>query len=220
MNEIDLTFMPQKTKFIFETLAKTNFIQNYTLVGGTALSIQIKHRLSEDLDFIFDGEKLSTNTIKRNINKLFSDYKIIRQNYTDQIDFVIQNIKITFFCSDAVAIPFSVKDNSFSYKKINIATIDTIAALKFSTIAQRNTIRDYYDLYYIAKYHTALRTMINKTKKLIPNLSPVTYTETLVYTADIPENDLSNHLQPVENINKQAIAKFFTDELKKIIEEV
>jgi len=38
---------------------------------------------------------------------------------------------------------------------------------------------------------------------LLPNLSPVTYTETLVYTEDIPENDLSNHLCPKEQITKQ-----------------
>lgn len=214
---IDLKYMPENTKSVFEKLSETNFIKKYTLVGGTALSLQIKHRLSEDLDFIFDGEKLNTTTIKRNISKLFTDFRIIKQDYDYQIDFVINNSKITFFSSGAVLIPFSVKEHSFCYKKINVATIETIAALKFSAIAQRNTIRDYYDLYFISKYVLNLKHIIDKTRELLPNLSSITYTETLVFTKDLDENDLSQHFKPIENISKDEIADYFTGELKKIL---
>jgi len=220
MREIDLNYMPQNTKSVFEKLSETSFIKNYTLVGGTALSIQIKHRFSEDLDFIFDGESLNINTIKRNISKIFPKYRIIRQDYTDQIDFVINQTKVTFFTTEAVSIPFSVKAYSFLYKNINIATVEIVACMKFATIAQRNTIRDYYDLYFISKYHLDLNQIINKTKVLLPNIAPVTYTETLVYTNDIAENDLSNHLNPKEIITKQEISEYFILELKKIINNI
>jgi hypothetical protein len=50
---LDLTFMPANTLVVFNKLAEHRFITTYTLVGGTALSIQLGHRLSEDLDFIF-----------------------------------------------------------------------------------------------------------------------------------------------------------------------
>jgi hypothetical protein len=53
--------MPSNTKMVFDILALHRFISKYTLVGGTALSIQIRHRLSEDLVFVFDAEKLNTN---------------------------------------------------------------------------------------------------------------------------------------------------------------
>jgi predicted nucleotidyltransferase component of viral defense system len=64
---VDLTFMQSNTKTVFEILALHKFISKYTLVGGAALSLQIRHRLSEDLDFVFDTEKLNTNSLKRNI---------------------------------------------------------------------------------------------------------------------------------------------------------
>ena len=51
---------------------------------------------------------------------------------------------------------------------------------------------------------------------MIPELSPITYNETLSYTKDIFENDLSNHLKPKENITKQEISDFFVNELRKI----
>ena len=215
-NVIDLKFMPLSTKKVFEVLEKSTFIGKYTLVGGTALSIQIKHRISEDLDFVFDKEKLNTNTIKRNIANLFPDYKIIKQDYDYQIDFLVNNTKLTFFSTGAVLIPFKVKDYSFKYGKINIATKNIIASLKFATIAQRNTIRDYYDLYFLSKHIVKLDEIIRETKVLFPNLSPITYTETIIYTDDIPENDLSNHLEPKENVTKKEMEVFFVNELKNI----
>lgn len=213
---IDLTFMPGKTYTVFNKLAESGFISNYTLVGGTALALQINHRLSEDLDFIFDGEKLNGNTIKRNIASIFPGHRIIRQELPWQIDFVIGDVKVTFFSSGAIALPFSVKKYTFNYKKIPICYAKTIASLKMSTIAQRNTLRDYYDIYMLIKYHFALKDIIGQTKKLIPNLSPLTYTETLIYTGDIEEDSLENHLMPAELVTKEKIAEFFIGELRKI----
>lgn len=219
MKSIDLDYMPENTKTIFDKLTDSAFINNYTLIGGTALSLQIKHRLSEDLYFIYDGETLNINTIKRNINKLFKNYKIIKQDEKYQIDFIIENTKVTFFSSGAVSIPFLVKAHSFNFKNMNIANVECISCLKFAAIAQRNTIRDYYDLYYISKYHSSLDKIINNAKELLTNLAPITYTETLVYTEDLPENDLSNHLKPKIKITKQEISNYFTKELKKILKK-
>ena len=53
-----------------------------------------------------------------------------------------------------------------------------------------------------------------------PNLSPVTYTETLVYTKDIEEESISSHLSPVEMVDKYQIAAFFSQELNKIKEQI
>ena len=94
---------------------------------------------------------------------------------------------------------------------MNIAELKVIGALKLSAIAHRNTIRDYYDLYYLTRYYVDLLELITLTKQLFPNISPVTYSETLVYTKDIDEEDISSHLSPAEIVNKEQIAAFFTD---------
>ena len=41
-----------KTCSIIESVSKMDCIKPYLLTGGTALSLQINHRLSEDLDFM------------------------------------------------------------------------------------------------------------------------------------------------------------------------
>jgi len=217
---INLQFIPPETFLVFEKLGESSFIKDYTLVGGTALAMQIEHRMSEDLDFVIDTEKLNIQTIKRNIAKHFPDYKIIRQEAPWQIDFIINNVKVTFFSTGAVAIPFKVNQHIIRIKNLAVCKAKTIASLKMATIAERNTIRDYYDLYILTKYHYSLKEIILQTKQLIPNLSPITYTETLIYTKDIEEKSLDSHLMPAENITKEQIADFFVDQLRKIKDEI
>ena len=215
-NQIDTDFIPDATRKIFQVLSDTKFSDDYTLVGGTALSLQIKHRLSEDIDLIFDGETLNTTNIKRNISKLFPNYRIIKQDDNYQIDYIIDGVKVTFFSTGAIQIPFKVKDYSFKYHDLNIAELKIIAVLKLAAISERNTIRDYYDLYFLVKEHLSLLDIITTSKELLPNLSLVTYTETIVFTEDLPENDISRHLNPSENINKKEISALFVKELRKI----
>lgn len=216
----NINFMPGSTLEVFERLNQCPFITKFTLVGVTALAIQLEHRLSEDLDFIYDDEHLKTAALKRNVLKAFPESMIIRQDYDWQIDFIINNVKVTFFSSGAVTIPFKVVDYSFPHGNINIAKPKAIAALKFSAISQRNTIRDYYDLYILSRTKIPLEDLISFTKEKLPNLSPVTYCETLVFTKDLDEESISEHLSPKEIINKEQIAEFFRTELiriKKII---
>jgi predicted nucleotidyltransferase component of viral defense system len=218
--EIDVTYMPPATAKIFELFAGQKFISNFTLVGGTALALQLRHRMSEDLDFVQDAEHLNVNLIKRNIAKLFPNYRIIRQDHSWQIDFIINEVKITFFSSGAVSIPFEVQKFAFAYKNLRICRADAIASLKLAAIAQRNTIRDYYDLYFISKYRISLKEIFVQTKKLIPGLAPITYSETLVYTADLDESSIAAHLAPKEIVTKEQIAVHFINELRKIKAEI
>jgi len=43
--------LSKHTEVVFEQISKMECVKNYTLIGGTALALQIGHRLSEDLDF-------------------------------------------------------------------------------------------------------------------------------------------------------------------------
>lgn len=213
---IDTSHIPEKTAVLFEKIARLPFISRFTLVGGTALALQIGHRQSEDLDFIYDGEKIPTTSIKREISKQFPKYRLIREEKDYQLDFLVDDVKVTFFSSGAVMVPFSVMDYSEKHLNINIAGIEIIAVLKIATLAQRNTIRDYYDLYFIAKYHIPLFRIFEASKKLLSNVSAITYTETIIYTEDLAENSIENHLKPKENLNKDQISDFFIAELQKL----
>ncbi|MEO8208957.1 MAG: nucleotidyl transferase AbiEii/AbiGii toxin family protein [bacterium] len=212
---MNIDFISYETKTVFELLAGEKFLKDYTLVGGTALAVQIQHRLSEDIDFIFDGEFLNSNSIKKFVDKKFKGkYKLIKQDNDHQLDFLINGIKVTFFTTGSVMLAFAIKENSAKYKETNIATVEIISVMKLNALTQRNTIRDYYDLYYIVKNILPLKNIFEMSKNLLSNISDITYTETIVYVDDIKENSLSNHLKPKDLVTKFEMADFFTKEIK------
>ncbi|GJQ32563.1 MAG: hypothetical protein HBSAPP04_14020 [Ignavibacteriaceae bacterium] len=211
--EIAPGFLPAATKDLFEKFSKFPFFKNYILVGGTALSLRAGHRESEDLDFISIDKDLNITSIKRFFSSNFNSYKIIRLDENYQIDLVVNGVKVTFFSPNAIGVDFDVSSGSTSQNNIIVASIETIAVLKINAISQRNTMRDYYDLYYIAKNFINLRSLIETSKKLLPNLSPIIYSETLLFVRDIPENSISSHLKPTVNITKAEIAEFFRKQL-------
>lgn len=208
--------LPESTRLLFNELKNEKYMERFTLVGGPALSLQLGHRQSEDLDFIFDGEKIDHTGIRRFISRKYPDHRLMREEKGFQLDFFIREVKLTFFSTGAVVVPFPVKEHAVNFGSLQIAPVEILACLKMAIISQRCTMRDYYDLYYIAKHVMPLADIFILTRQLVPNLSPITYSETLLYTRDIPEESISSHLAPVEEVTKEEIAAYFTGEIRKM----
>ena len=68
--------LTDSTKEVFESVSKLECIKDLILCGGTGISIQLNHRLSEDLDFELIGvrkerPKLDFGGIIREIKAVF-----------------------------------------------------------------------------------------------------------------------------------------------------
>ena len=146
--------MPEATFELFtEGFSNMDYIRNWTLVGGTALSIHLQHRLSEDLDFFI--EKSTLQQEKTHIEKMITDlegkgYNCIKTHSNDEnLDFEIEGVKVTFFASGLK----NLKSHCCSYKNIEVAGIETIIAMKMEAIiSYRTKIRDFYDIYIISEH--------------------------------------------------------------------
>jgi predicted nucleotidyltransferase component of viral defense system len=122
-------------------------------VGGTALALQLKHRLSEDLDFMCwkqsknDKQNIDITTIK---NELSQDFII------DKVD-ILGNNHIEMYIDCSVKLSFYTPDKiqpiirPIYLNNLILADEDCIAALKMETFLRRNEFRDYYDLYCVLK---------------------------------------------------------------------
>lgn len=144
----------EKTKNVIESISKMESIKPYILVGGTALSLQIENRLSEDLDFMrwqsHRKEKMDID-IKQISAELKANHQLQKTDIleSNHIEFYIdEGVKLSFYAPERPApliktIPYM--------NKLYLADIDTIAALKLETMQRRSLFRDYYDLYCILK---------------------------------------------------------------------
>lgn len=195
-----------KRQEIFQKLK--NFPQFY-LVGGTALALQIGHRMSDDFD-LFSDKDIPADLLGE-VEKIFKNSKItIIINHSEQLSFIVNETKVGF-----VKYPFSLISDLTEYQEVKMSKISEIAAIKAYTIGRRATYKDYIDLYFIfSEKHSSLLDVIETSKeKFKENFDPRLFLEQLVYLEDIQE-------EPIQFLKKKPSKKeleiFFQEEIKKV----
>jgi len=156
--------LSQNTEEIFEQISKLECIKNYTLIGGTALALQLGHRLSEDLDFC----KWRKN---RNDYVRIDEWKQITDELTtigkteknilddNHIDFKVDDVKITFYADNEFKEPKALVKQTF-LNNIKIADVKSIGIMKLALMLHRNSHRDYYDIYSILQSGVPLKDIV------------------------------------------------------------
>lgn len=171
------------TERIFEAVAALECIKPYLLVGGTALSLQIGTRQSEDLDFMkWRTSKTETPEVEWfNIEKELSTIgKIQSRNLMDldHVEFVVEDVKLSFYSSPK----YSPVNRSVPYiHNLRLADVKSIGAMKMEVMLRRSNFRDYYDIYSILKTGIPIEDLITlaleysghrlKTKNLLAMLT-------------------------------------------------
>lgn len=69
-NSLKLDYMPERTRRVYQALAQEPLMQGFVLIGGTALSIQLGLRLSEDLDFWLPAAAMPKERVDTILTKL------------------------------------------------------------------------------------------------------------------------------------------------------
>ena len=148
---------------VFEAISKMECIKPFTLVGGTALALQIEKRQSEDLDFMKwltkRNEKPEVNwpSILSELEKngTVRDYDIAG---FDQVTFNFEGVKLSFYAAPRLAIP-SMKRIPY-LNNLYIADMESIGTMKMETMLRRAKFRDYYDIYSIIREGGDINRMI------------------------------------------------------------
>ena len=133
---------------------------DFYLVGGTALALQIGHRVSLDFD-LFSDKKIPKNLIAKIKNAIPKSKIEILVNRSDDLTLLLNQVKITFF-----TYPFPVILKFVNFKGVRILSIKEIAAAKAYALGQRATYKDYIDLYFILRErHCSLEQVIKLAQK-------------------------------------------------------
>ncbi len=194
---------------IFKELYK---FTDFYLVGGTALALQIGHRVSVDFDLFYpkDLPKNLTEKVRRIF--LGSKFKIFIR-HAEQLSVYVDNVKIDFV---RYAFPLILKPVIF--ERVPMAQVLEIAAMKAYTLSFRGTFKDYVDLYFILKEGFATLKEIEDLadKKYGGDFNFRLFLEQLVYLSDITEEQQKNVEFLREKIDKKGLCKFFQEEVKKV----
>lgn len=152
------------TELIFEKVASLPCITPYTLVGGTALSLQLHARKSEDLDFQkwaeSGTEKMEVDwpSIEKELSSVGTLEKrdILDSNH---VEFYVSGVKISFYAN---SLRSPIEKEVPILNNIIAADYTAIGAMKMEVMLRRSTFRDYYDLYCLLKEGIDINLLINK----------------------------------------------------------
>ncbi|PLY15529.1 MAG: hypothetical protein C0628_02430 [Sulfurimonas sp.] len=197
--------LPKTKELLLEMIQNCSFLHKYVLVGGSALTLHICHRKSEDLDFFTYEDSFDKKEILDFIRG-FEAKEIINQT-DEQIDVLLNGVKVTFF------------NAKWSFlkpqkpQKFNLATISMIAAMKVNVLFLRAKYRDYYDIYFLVKQCMGLKEIFAVSEHVVEGVTFKLFAVALVYIYDIEDDDIS-YLEPIEKIKKEEIRDFFEKRVK------
>lgn len=125
------------------------FSGDFVLAGGTAIMLQMGHRLSYDFDCFCKTWELPQNTLAK-AHKIFGSKISLKLKTSEMISVTTENgVDVSF-----VSHPFRIIRPVIKTGLINLFHLDDLAASKAYTIGRRNTWRDYVDLFVFIKSNT------------------------------------------------------------------
>lgn len=177
--------------------------KGFYLSGGTALALQLGHRISIDLDFFSDNpiKKTLLATIEDNLHTIST----VIFKTTNELTIKAKGVKIT-----CLYYPFHLITNKEKSSIVPLASIRDIASMKAHTLGRRQSIKDYVDLYCILfKELISLNEIIaDAREKYGEAFNGRLFLEQLLYTDDLDDDPIIWLWEPV---SKEKMREFFSN---------
>lgn len=201
-----LEVLKSEQKKIFEKLKS---FPEFYLVGGTALALQMKHRISVDFD-LFSSEDIPLKFLSK-VKRIFINF-IVKAviNHPGQLSVKINDTKVDF-----VKYNFPLISNFIHFNGVKLLSIPEIAAMKAYALNRRGVLKDYVDLYFIlrGKFSTLKEIKKIAEKKYKDEFNFRMFLEQLAYLEDVKDDEIIFLKQVV---SKKEVESFFQRKIGEI----
>lgn len=193
-----------KTLELLIALQREPELEDFNLVGGTALALHIGHRKSIDLDFFtisdFDLEQLKSMLIEKYGFTVSFERKHTLKGF-------INNVKI-----DCIRYNYPYISDLMSIDGVRLVGIPDIIAMKLSAIAQDGTrIKDFIDIAYLSDKYT-FNEMLGLYKAKFPSANILMPAKAITYFDEIDFNE--SIIMIIDKFNWKKVAKRLNDMVK------
>ncbi len=171
--------IPRTTLDVLNLLIKQPFIDDFYLVGGTALALYWGHRISIDIDY-FTDRNIDLDKFEEKINQL-ENSRMDSKNPIGRI-YTVKEVKCDF-----VNYPYRfLHPPAKQSDGLILAHIDDVVSLKLGAISNRGAKKDIYDLYFILQYYSIDQLVeLYKRKYNVTDIFPLV--KSLTYFGDAEE---------------------------------
>lgn len=178
--------LPQPQQDLWPELSKTPKL-GFVLYGGTAIALQLGHRISVDFDF-FSSEPLDIRALYQELPFL-KDSRVIQEE-SNALSLLVpgpqtddQKVKVSFFGNlkmGRVDTPLITDDGV-----MQVASLNDLMATKLKVILQRAEYKDYFDIAAMIKAGVSLENGLGAARSMFGNaMQPSESLKALTYFND------------------------------------
>lgn len=169
---------------LLEDLLSMPELKDFSLVGGTALSLLYGHRISVDLD-LFSNSKFENNVIVKALAKKFkSDFLLEQKPPQFGIFCFIKDVKI-----DLVRHPFEMLKPPLIIQNIRLFSKEDIIAMKVQAVLGRGKKKDFWDISELLKHYSVQNFIDFHTNKYSYQNLLISVPQALTYFSDADESE-------------------------------
>ncbi len=166
-----------RTLDLIKRLMQDEELKNFRLVGGTALSLCMGHRISIDID-LFTNQDFDAPKLYERLQNYYKGEKL--RAIKNGVFGLIDDIKI-----DLIAHQYPWLKPVNEIEGIRMASLEDIGAMKVHAIVQSGSrFKDFVDVYYLLE-HLSNKELIDTYQKKYPDTNPVLAQNALIYFSDI-----------------------------------
>lgn len=209
-----LEALPHSAQKALDLLAKREWLRRspWYLAGGTALTLQVGHRRSLDLDFFIPQPDFATGKLVQRFTKEAWTTDILREG---TVYGRLLGAKVSF-----IAYPFFIPKAPYHfYGAVRVLDIRDIAVMKIIAISQRGKKRDFMDLYWYCKNQESLEDILRRVPGQYPT---VEHNYQHILKSLIYFEDADNDESPVLyfKANWRTIKIFFQEEVRRLAKKL
>ena len=196
------------TLVLIKRLLSLPILNNFSLVGGTALALHYGHRTSIDIDLFQPGEHFESQMIYQTLQENFPKIKL-GNLYPFGVFLEIQQVK-----TDLIKHPFPLLKNPEEIDGIRMFSLEDLGAMKIAAIAQRGEKKDFVDLYYLCKKFKPLSAIFQDFMKKYALIEAYHIIRSLQYFEEAEISQMPHVLD--KSLRWPAIKTFFTKEVNAL----
>lgn len=173
---------------LLDGLMHSETFNAFNLVGGTALALQIGHRLSVDIDMFGNSE---INELEFNQELSRFGKPIVLKKSKNIIVYSVNGIKVDF-----VNYHYPLLKKAATVETMRLVSLEDIAAMKLNAISGRGSKKDFIDLYFLLQ-RFSLNEMIGFYNKKYEDGSKFLVIKSLTYFEDAEKEEMPVMTKPV-----------------------
>lgn len=173
---------------LINKLMQVEAFQNFNLVGGTSLALQIGHRISIDID-LFGNSEINEIDFNEELSKLGKS-QLLKKSKNILI-YNVEGIKVDF-----VNYKYPLLENFDTLETIRMVSLRDIGAMKLNAISGRGSRKDFIDLYFLME-HFSLSELLKFYKEKYDDGSEFLVLKSLQYFEDAETEDFPEMIIPI-----------------------